>query len=389
VTRFIAPICVGLAVLVAPLSGPAHANSTCDKAYRAVTAAMEDAERLVAEMRRLVEANATAGERLEALGQELEKRREASYFLESGFAHCKPKGIASNKRRQAMMGIAAKNTQRFEVVRCQHHIVLARVLLDDGTAYENAPRGERGDIRNRFKRNYKSFLSGRDNACPPRRQVKGQTLAKIEHIALSIGARVAKLEDPNAKRTPQASFESGVKYFKRQHFQTAAEHFRVAAQNGHARAQYYLGRMHSDGWGVKKSASEALRWYNESASQGDAWGQTAMGHVYMSGAGVKKDYATAVSWYRKAASQGAPDAQAFLGAMYEEGKGVRQDHATAVKWYRLAAKQGYPKALFRLARAYQQGLGVSKDEHVARSLYERAAALGHEPSQTALAALKS
>ena len=84
----------------------------------------------------------------------------------------------------------------------------------------------------------------------------------------------------------------------------------------------------------------ALREWTPLAEQGDARAQYNLGLMYYNGYGVLQDYKTAVKWYRLAAEQGDADAQSNLGVMYEKGRGVPQDDKTAVKWYTRAAEQG-------------------------------------------------
>jgi len=45
--------------------------------------------------------------------------------------------------------------------------------------------------------------------------------------------------------------------------------YRQAAQQGSAPAQFNLGRMYSEGRGVVKNESEALKWFTLAAEQGD------------------------------------------------------------------------------------------------------------------------
>jgi hypothetical protein len=84
------------------------------------------------------------------------------------------------------------------------------------------------------------------------------------------------------------------------------------------------------------------------AEQGDADGQWYLGTMYADGRGVPQSNEEAVKWYRLAAEQGYADGQWCLGEMYESGRGVPQDYKEAVKWYRLAADQEHSDAQERL-----------------------------------------
>ncbi len=82
----------------------------------------------------------------------------------------------------------------------------------------------------------------------------------------------------------------------------------LAETSNHAYAQYFLGRMYSDGRGVEKNQAEGAR------------------------------------WYRKAAEKGVHDAQYRLGQLYEAGEGVPMDMEYAFAWYGVAAHSGNVKA---------------------------------------------
>ena len=65
--------------------------------------------------------------------------------------------------------------------------------------------------------------------------------------------------------------------------------YQLAAQQGHAAAQYALGLMYDRGKGVKQSDAEAVRWYQLSAQQGYAEAQTNLGAMYAAGRGVSQN----------------------------------------------------------------------------------------------------
>ena len=56
----------------------------------------------------------------------------------------------------------------------------------------------------------------------------------------------------------------------------AATRYRRAAEQGHAEAQYRLGRKHMLGEGVQKDAGRAATWYRKAAKQGHAEAQQSL-----------------------------------------------------------------------------------------------------------------
>ena len=94
--------------------------------------------------------------------------------------------------------------------------------------------------------------------------------------------------------------------------------------------------MYFCGYGVKEDYTEAVKWYRMAAEQGHAGAQYSLGNAYDSGNGVKKDSSEAVKWYRKAAEQGYVFAQEELARKYKYGSGVKRDKKEAAKWQKIA-----------------------------------------------------
>ena len=79
---------------------------------------------------------------------------------------------------------------------------------------------------------------------------------------------------------------------------------RLAAEGGHADAQFNLGCAHKTGEGVPVDYGESARWYLAAAEQGNAEAQCNLGLLYCRGQGVETSYARARGWLEKAAAQG-------------------------------------------------------------------------------------
>ena len=76
------------------------------------------------------------------------------------------------------------------------------------------------------------------------------------------------------------------------------------------------------------------------AEQGDADAQYNLGLMYFDGYGVSKDDIAAVKWFRAAAEQVNVNAQYFLGMMYASGDGLIQNHLKAHMWFNIAEANG-------------------------------------------------
>ena len=103
-------------------------------------------------------------------------------------------------------------------------------------------------------------------------------------------------------------------------------------------AQNDLGVAYYQGQGVAQDYVEAVQWFRMAAEQGHADAQYNLSVAYRDGQGVAQDYVEAVRWFRMAAEQGFVLAQSNLGVMYADGRGVPQDYVQAYKWAYIAEK---------------------------------------------------
>ena len=157
--------------------------------------------------------------------------------------------------------------------------------------------------------------------------------------------------------------------------------FRLAAEGGHAAAQWRLGKCYAEGTGVLQDWNEAVRLYRLAAAQGLADGQAALGACYKKGHGVQVDYVGAARLYGLAAAQGHAGGQVSLGTCYIYGRGVQQDYAEALRLYGLAAAKGEACGHNGLGFCYRHGHGVQQDYAEAVRLYRLAAAQGEASGQ--------
>jgi TPR repeat protein len=67
-------------------------------------------------------------------------------------------------------------------------------------------------------------------------------------------------------------YEDGLAGYRRGDFAAALSSYRIAANQGHAKAQCKLGLMYEFGLGVGRDYAEAAKWFRKAAEQGDAEG---------------------------------------------------------------------------------------------------------------------
>jgi TPR repeat protein len=167
----------------------------------------------------------------------------------------------------------------------------------------------------------------------------------------------------------------------------AVEWYRKAGLQGNAEAQFALGRCYYRGSGVTKDYAEALKWARKAAEQGHAEAQRIVGDFYAHGLSVPKNLKEAFKWYHKAADLESARAQSILGNFYEYGLANAIDKKEAVKWYQKSANQGYAHAQFCLGVCYINGEGVLKDQAEALKWFRKAADQEHADAQFKLSQL--
>lgn len=92
--------------------------------------------------------------------------------------------------------------------------------------------------------------------------------------------------------------------------------------------------------------------YRIAADQGYAKAQNNLGSLYYNGKGVPQDFGIAVDWFMKSSHQGNPNAMNNLGICYEEGRGVPQDAGMSIMMYKQASEKGNANATNNLGYMY-------------------------------------
>lgn len=181
-------------------------------------------------------------------------------------------------------------------------------------------------------------------------------------------------------RTPMEAFRLGAAALKTGETEKAVISLEYAAENGHAMAQWKLGRMYAEGEGVPRDDLRAFEYFRRIASShaDDIPGTTqarfvanafvALGQYYLEGipnSEVKRDPARARAMFAYAASYfGDADAQYNLGRLYLDGVGAPQDAKQAARWLHASAQKGKAQAQAMLGTMLFTGKGVPRQAAV-------------------------
>jgi len=164
------------------------------------------------------------------------------------------------------------------------------------------------------------------------------------------------------------------------HYEKTIKWFGKAAEQGHAKAQYWLGMIYM-GSGASQDIEEGKRLCRSAAEAGFSRAQCTMGEWHEEGEYAYRDYREAAKWHLKAAGQGDKDSRTALVALYLFKEEVSQDIDEYVKEQRTAAEHGDPEAMHALGWMHEIGLGVSKDHRESMKWYISAAEQGNAVSQ--------
>lgn len=166
--------------------------------------------------------------------------------------------------------------------------------------------------------------------------------------------------DLTRKPTAAEAFRAGTLALRAGDTKNAITSLEYAATNGHAVAQWKLGRIYAEGDGVARNDLRAFEYFRDiaEAHADDVPGTTqsrfvanafvALGQYYLDGipkTTIKADPERARDMFQYAAYYfGDADAQFHLGRMYYEGVGGPKDGRQAARWLGLAANKNQHQA---------------------------------------------
>ena len=194
--------------------------------------------------------------------------------------------------------------------------------------------------------------------------------------AASIGAAALCLAALTAPNAAASDFFDGYEAFQRGDYDEARTIWSELAHDGDVDAQFNLGTLYENGFGVEEDAEQAARWYRAAAARRVDLARLALARLQRTGALEPEPDEDQIKLLETAARRGLAEAQYELGVAYDRGLGVTQNHATAAGWYQRAAEQGLTDAQYNLATLFDEGLGTPRDFEQARDWYMRAADAG-------------
>ncbi len=100
--------------------------------------------------------------------------------------------------------------------------------------------------------------------------------------------------------------------------------WRPMAEHNDSRAQYNIGWMYHNGYGLAIDDETAFFWWIKSSAAGNTNAEYALGDLYLLGQGVEKDLSIALGWYIAAALKDHPTARETLHSLLRKDDPISQ-----------------------------------------------------------------
>ena len=149
---------------------------------------------------------------------------------------------------------------------------------------------------------------------------------------------LALMTGPLLSDASAADFEAGIRALQEKNYAAALHEFQTLAAAGAANAEFMVGVIYENGYGVAADPVLAAKWYRRAADRGLASAQYNLSVFYQLGRGVALDLSEAARLSRLAAEKGHAAAQTNLGVSFMVGEGIERDLVEAWKWLTVAAR---------------------------------------------------
>lgn len=148
---------------------------------------------------------------------------------------------------------------------------------------------------------------------------KGKAVPQSDSLAFKYYEIAAKGGQPEAATRLGLIYREGNPDIELKRDYTQAVHwFEVAALAPRADAQFYLGQMHRNGWGVPVDKSEGLRWYLLSAKKRFAPAFLELARIHFDGDGVDVNRVDAWAFLMLAQRYGNDEIKKLSDEMYDK-----------------------------------------------------------------------
>lgn len=141
------------------------------------------------------------------------------------------------------------------------------------------------------------------------------------------------------------------------------------AQEGNSKAQFNIGWMYHNGYGLAINDSTALSWWLKSAEQGNTDAFYTLADLYLAGFGVDKDKDVAMGWYIAAAERGHEASLEIIHALPQRKDKLSKKYYSDLissHWYLKEALKGDKKSL-QIITSLASSSDVKKQQYLSNA----------------------
>jgi hypothetical protein len=175
-------------------------------------------------------------------------------------------------------------------------------------------------------------------------------------------------------------YQEGRKTLKLKDYKKTMTLMKAAAAKGNPLAEYAIGGMYMQGFGVPKNEAAAIKWYTKSADNGNMYSLYVLSDIYYDS--PKYDDTTLVdnpfkinrfNVIQRCANSGCEDCIGLLASTYKLGQRDTANYSQAVSWYKKIAEENYIYMESIAILYYEGGHGLLQSKKEALQWYLKAA----------------
>lgn len=191
------------------------------------------------------------------------------------------------------------------------------------------------------------------------------------------------------KGNPEAMCNIACIYAQKRDWESGVPWLKKAAMLNHAKSQFLLGELYTEGEHIRKDAIQGTYWLRKASENGLSDAMNTLAFCLLEGIGVDQNTEEAILWIKKSYELGNAIAMSNMGLLYERGIGVEKDISKAASFYQRAIESGNVEANFSLGRLYYNGAkGLRRDKKKGKELIRIAAEADVEEAKEFLKNMK-
>lgn len=195
-----------------------------------------------------------------------------------------------------------------------------------------------------------------------------------------------KLARKGFESSSKKELENGINYYNNKDFKSASEIFINLADKKYAGANFYLGEMYQNGYGLEQNYSKAIEYYAKAITTNKEKTISHLIDIYnklnQSNQLDSLSNKDKIVLFEALAENKDPEMQFKLAKIYSDGKMIEKNYALSKKWYKEACKNKNKIACYR-ADVISESQGLYDGDIIFLDIYKGENALSSKDYETA------